>query len=138
MTSEEQAQLDALAVQVERVRSMELSESVSAVDLPLSVLASYWLDLQGYQPAQAARTLSQPLLILQGERDYQVTMEDFRLWKEALAERKDVRLRSYPGLNHLLMAGEGKSLPTEYLVPGHVSEKVIQDIADWVKTLRPL
>ncbi|QDT83593.1 alpha/beta fold hydrolase [Gimesia chilikensis] len=138
VTSEEQAQLDALAVQVERVRSMELSESVSAVDLPLSVPASYWLDLQGYQPAQAARTLSQPLLILQGERDYQVTMEDFRLWKEALAERKDVRLRSYPGLNHLLMAGEGKSLPTEYLVPGHVSEKVIQDIADWVKTLRPL
>ena len=98
VTGEEQAQLDGLEAQVERVRSTELSESVSVTDLPLGVPASYWLDLRGYQPAQAARTLSQPLLILQGERDYQVTMEDFRLWKE--------RPRGVPGSGACLRKGD--------------------------------
>ncbi|QDT26034.1 Alpha/beta hydrolase family protein [Gimesia panareensis] len=138
VSSEEEQQLAELKKQVERVRSSELSETEPASALPLGVPAKYWLDLRGYQPAEAARTLSQPLLILQGERDYQVTMADFELWKAALSERKDVKLISYPGLNHLFIAGEGKSQPGEYLVPGHVSEKVMRDIAAWVASLRSL
>jgi hypothetical protein len=31
------------------------------------------------------------------------------------------------------MAGEGPSTPQEYLVEGHVSEEVIQDIAGWIQ-----
>jgi hypothetical protein len=38
--------------------------------------ASYWLDLQGYDPAALAATLKQRLLVLQGARDYQVTVAD--------------------------------------------------------------
>jgi hypothetical protein len=30
------------------------------------------------------------MLILQAERDYQVTMEDFAVWKKALAGRSNV------------------------------------------------
>jgi dienelactone hydrolase len=37
----------------------------------------YWLALRGYDPAAQAAKLTRPLLILQGERDYQVTMKDF-------------------------------------------------------------
>ena len=94
---------------------------------------SYWVDLKDYDPAAAAKKLAIPLLILQGERDYQVTMTDFALWKAAVGGAKGVVMKSYPALNHLFVAGEGKSLPAEYSKPGHVALAVIDDIARFVK-----
>jgi hypothetical protein len=76
------------------------------------------------------------MLILQGERDYQVTMADFAKWREAVGARPDVSLKSYPALNHLFIAGTGASTPSEYIVQGHVAEEVVLDIAAWVKTLK--
>jgi len=104
-------------------------DSPSLVGVP----ASYWLDLKGYDPAAAAKKLGIPMLILQGERDYQVTMADFALWKAALGSSKGVVIKSYPALNHLFVAGEGKSLPAEYSRPGHVAPAVIEEIAKFVK-----
>ena len=95
--------------------------------------ASYWVDLKGYDPAAAAKKLAIPMLILQGERDYQVTMTDFALWKTAVGSAKGVVMKSYPSLNHLFVAGVGKSLPAEYSKPGHVAPAVIDDIAKFVK-----
>jgi len=77
-----------------------------------------------------------PMLILQGERDYQVTTEEFAKWKAALASRSDVTFRSYPALNHLFMAGSGRSVPAEYQVAGHVADEVVRDIASWILTKR--
>jgi dienelactone hydrolase len=94
---------------------------------------TYWLDLKGYDPAAAAKKIAVPMLILQGERDYQVTMTDFGLWKSATGDVKGVVMKSYPNLNHLFVAGEGKSLPAEYNKPGHVAPQVIADIAAFVK-----
>ena len=94
---------------------------------------AYWLSLRDYVPSEAARTLPQPLLILQGERDYQVTMEDFGRWQAALADRGDVTFKSYPALNHLFMTGEGPSTPAEYEQAGHVAEEVILDVAGWIQ-----
>jgi hypothetical protein len=94
---------------------------------------SYWVDLKDYNPAAAAKKLAIPMLILQGERDYQVTMTDFALWKAAVGGAKGVVMKSYPALNHLFVAGEGKSLPAEYSKPGHVALAVIDDIARFVK-----
>jgi len=93
---------------------------------------SYWLGLKDYNPPALAAKLPCPLLILQGERDYQVSMRDFANWKAALGERKDVTLKSYPTLNHLFMEGTGKSTPAEYSKPDHVSAAVVNDIAVWV------
>ena len=59
------------------------------------VPVSYWLDLKDYDPAAAAKKLGIPMLILQGERDYQVTMADFALWKAAVGScqrRRDEEL----------------------------------------------
>lgn len=132
ITAEEQQQMETIKKQVEKVKSPALSEETAATELPLGVPASYWLDLRGYDPAQRAKTLTQPILILQGERDYQVTLTDFALWKQALGSRNDVTLISYPRLNHLFMAGEGKSAPSEYFTPGHVEQRVVTDIAQWI------
>jgi hypothetical protein len=97
------------------------------------VPVAYWLDLKQYDPAAAAKKLGLPMLILQGERDFQVTMADFAGWKTAVGSAKGVVMISYPTLNHLFVAGEGKSLPTEYAKPGHVAAAVIEDIAKFIK-----
>jgi hypothetical protein len=73
------------------------------------------------------------MLILQGERDYQVGMKDFELWKASVGSAKGVTMKSYPALNHLFVAGEGKSMPAEYSKPGHVAAEVVDEIAGFVK-----
>ena len=98
--------------------------------------ASYWLDLKGYDPPAVARAITRPMLVLQGERDYQVPLDDFGRWKSALSSRSQVTLRSYPALNHLFIEGAGPSLPTEYMMPGHVAEVVVRDITAWMRTIK--
>ena len=95
--------------------------------------AAYWLDLKAYQPAKIARNIKKPLLLLQGERDYQVPPRELQLWKKELSSKKNVQFVSYPNLNHLFVKGEGKSTPQEYSLVGHVENKVIEDIANWIK-----
>ena len=98
------------------------------------VPVSYWLDLKDYDPAAEAKKLGIPMLILQGERDYQVTDGRLRpLEGRPWAAPKGVVMKSYPALNHLFVAGEGKSLPAEYSKPGHVAAAVIEEIAKFVK-----
>jgi uncharacterized protein len=98
------------------------------------VPASYWLDLRDYDPAAAAQKIAKPLLILQGERDYQVTLADFARWKDALRSRKDVKFVLYPKLNHLFVHGEERSAPVEYFKPGNVDQQVVNDIATWIRS----
>jgi len=135
LSAEQQEQLDKLKKQVALVKSPDLTLSTPASDLPLGVSPAYWLDLRGYHPEEIAKGLQQSMLILQAEGDYQVTMEDFQMWKNALGERGNVQFKSYPGLSHLFMPFEGgeKSTPAAYGVPGHVVEEVVQDIAKWIK-----
>lgn len=133
LSEEEQEQLETLEEQVARVKDPALSANTPASELPLEIPAAYWLDLRDYQPALVAEALPQPMLILQGSRDYQVTEQDFQIWQETLSERQDVTLELYPDLNHLFMTGEGPGSPQEYQEPGHVAEQVIQDIVAWIK-----
>jgi dienelactone hydrolase len=121
-------QIESLRAEVAKVKALKPGDTDAVLGAP----ASYWLDLRGYDPPAAAKALQQPLLILQGERDYQVTMDNLAAWKRALDGRPNVTFHTYPKLNHLFVAGEGKSLPKEYETPGHVDEKVIGDIAGWI------
>ena len=131
ISSDEQAQIDAAAKVSSRVKALTPDDAKSATDI-FGAPASYWLDLRGYDPPSAAKALTQPLLVLQGERDYQVTMAEFEKWKASLAGRRNVTFHTYPSLNHLFLAGTGKSVPAEYQTPGHVAEPVVTDIAAWI------
>jgi len=93
---------------------------------------AYWLNLRGYDPLAVAAHSTLPMFILQGERDYQVTMTDFDGWKKGLTGHANVTFKSYPALNHLFMVGSGTSTPEEYRQPSHVSGDVIGDIAAWI------
>lgn len=92
----------------------------------------YWDYLDKYAPVMTACSLSVPMLFLQGERDYQVTMQDFAMWKLGMFGKTNATFQSYPTLNHCFMEGTGKSTPMEYNHPAQVSGKVMEDIAKWV------
>jgi pimeloyl-ACP methyl ester carboxylesterase len=93
---------------------------------------AYFLSLRAYQPVPVAAGLACPMLFLQGERDYQVTMaDDFAVWKRGLPGSR-VTFRSYPALDHRFVAGAGPSRPQQYDEPGHVERQVVEDIAAWV------
>ena len=131
-----QKSLEILKNQVDMVSKGNFGPKTPSTQLPLGLTANYWLFLHNYHQTETAKKLKIPILILQGERDYQVTMTDFNVWKEALAKNKRASFHSYPKLNHLFMEGEGKSTPAEYETPGHVAEYLIDDIANWIKSIR--
>ena len=136
VTPDEQAAIDAMEALVKTVAALTAADAADPKPIQ-GAPASYWLDLRGYDPAMAARSLKQPLLILQGERDYQVTMaDDFVKWKAALGSKTGVTFHTYPALNHFFLPGVGKSVPAEYDTPGHVPVDVISDIAAWIAALK--
>lgn len=92
----------------------------------------YWRSLDDYHQTSVAKRLRIPMMIMQGERDYQVTMTDFNLWKSVMKDKTNVRLKAYPKLNHLFMEGEGKSTPLEYAKESHIPDYVIDDIAAFI------
>lgn len=132
ISKEEKEKLAQLKIQIEKVKNITRESPVEGV---IGAYPKYWLDLKGYSPVKIAKTIDKPWLILQGERDYQVTMKDFAGWKEGMQKHKGTTLHTYPKLNHLFIAGSGASTPQEYQVAGNVEEKVIQDIANWIETL---
>jgi dienelactone hydrolase len=122
--------LEALKAQAARVKALEPADAGGPAVMGMPV--SYLLDLKGYNPAEEAAKLTLKILVLQGERDFQVSMSDFALWKAAVGNRKNATLHSYPSLNHLFVAGEGKSTEAEYRKPGHVAPEVIDEVAKWI------
>ena len=131
-----QAALHEVEVKIARVQSPELA-SLPASVLPLGAPASWWLSMRGVTPLADTKAVHKPLLLLQGDRDFQVTTTDFALWKAAIGGESWATLRLLPGLNHLFEVGEGPSTPAEYARPGQVSPDVIAIVSDWILALPP-
>jgi fermentation-respiration switch protein FrsA (DUF1100 family) len=125
--------IERLTQQAKRIDGPDLTPSTPASELPLGAPASYWLDLRDYDPAALAATLGKPMLILQGGRDYQVTVaDDLARWQAALSDQPEVTIRVYPECNHLFAPGSGPSSPAEYEPAQHVDARVIADVAQWI------
>ena len=140
ITPEAQKQIDAAEQSAKEIESPTLAADAKLNVLGSTIPGSYFLDLRGYHSAEVAAQLKIPMLILRGERDYQVTPEDFDGWKKALGGKPEATLKVYPGLFHLFMpsssAGFGPGTPADYEKPGHVAQPVIEDIANWIEAQR--
>ena len=134
-------QLRALIGEAEKFKQTVQSPKLkpdNPVALPTggTITGAYFLDVRGYHPEKVAAQLAIPIAVLQGERDYQVTVaDDFAAWKTALGKRKSVTFFTYPDANHAFVAGTGQAIPAEYGKPGHVEDKVIDDLATWIAKL---
>jgi dienelactone hydrolase len=123
------AQIKKMGVQVKTIGADVPAFNKMLNDLPVS----YWRDLHDYDPVALAKTQALHLLILQGDRDFQVTAPDWKRWQVAFAGNRRVTIHHYPALNHLFVAGTGHGTIAEYATPGHVETQVIADIASWIQ-----
>jgi dienelactone hydrolase len=98
--------------------------------------AAYWNSVNAYDPISTFIKIKKPCLLMQGQRDYQVTTTDFELWKKHNATRKlSADFKLYPALNHIFCEGSGKPSPNEYEQELHVAAYVINDLRDWIENL---
>lgn len=133
ITEEEKRQIEDIERQINHIRSKKIEKNEFILGAP----GSYWLDLMNYKPLDILKGIDIPVLILHGDRDFQVPVEDFYLWKEELKDKTKISFKLYKGLNHLFIFGEGKSTIEEYYKPGNVSREVIEDIATWILSIQP-
>ena len=132
-TPEEGAQIKAVEEAAARIKEIENGAAPKAKEMILGAPATYWVDLKGYDAKLAAQKLKMPIFVAQGGRDYQVTEVDYHAWTKALKNSPRVTAKLYPKLNHLFIAGDGKSVPDEYQIASHVDEAVVHDLAGWIK-----
>lgn len=126
-------QIEDIKRQADNIKKLGTPEFDDKIPLLLGIPRSYWAFANVYKPVEVAAGLALPMLILQGERDYQVTMEDFGLWRLGLLRNKNAFFKSYPKLNHLLQEGSGKATPFEYYRESPVAGYVIEDIASFIR-----
>ena len=129
ITADQQAEKDALFAELDKLQDLD---SLTEDDTVAGVYSAYWKWLADYDILQAAKEIDRPVLLLQGEEDYQVTMADFRIWEEALGDKENWQMISYPGLTHIFTTGQKTEGAAVYTRSDKVDAQVIQDVADFV------
>ena len=129
ITAEQQAEKDMIFAELDKLEHLD---TLSEDDTVIGVYASYWKWLADYDILQAAEEITKPVLLLQGEEDYQVTMEDFGIWKEKLDKKENWQMISYPGLTHVFTTGLKTEGAEVYTRADRMDAQVIRDIADFV------
>ena len=80
--------------------------------------------------------LEKPVMIMQGEKDFQATAEkDFAAYKRLLENKENVTFRLYENLNHAFVPsvyGNILKAKQEYNVEQHIEKSVIEDLAQWI------
>ena len=97
----------------------------------------YYFKEMGERPVSGyLAKLQKPMLIAQGEKDFQVKADrDFLIYQELLKEKENVTFRLYENLNHCFVPsvyGSIAKAKQEYSVEQHIGENVIADIARWI------
>lgn len=127
------AQAEEIKKQYVNMKKLGTDAFNDSIPLPLGFSKSYALFEMNYKPVEVAAKLKLPILVLQGERDYQVTMEDFGLWRSGLLHCRNAFFKSYSKLNHLLQEGSGKATPFEYNQASPAPAYVMDDLASFVR-----
>ncbi len=131
ITAEENTAIENYKSQLMNLEALKKDPNATGT-LPLGMSANYWKYLVAYNQVETAKNLNKPILVLQGERDYQVTMEDYQIWKNAIGDQADVVFHSYSKLNHMMREGSGACYPSEYQIKSNLPDYLVRDIALWI------
>ena len=130
-TLTEQARAKARAQQQDAMRKA-IAGDASAPEALRNPWMKYFL---GYDPLPTIRKVRQPILILQGELDRQVTADQADMLAKAAREagNRDVTARVFPGLNHLFLPAKTGAV-TEYssLSTNSIPDEVMKQLTDWL------
>jgi len=132
-TLTDEAKAKKRAEQQEALRKTIDSSDTSASSDPMrSAWMKYFLQ---YDPLPTIRKVHQPILILQGEIDRQVTADQAEIIASAArqAGNRDVTARVFAGLNHLFLPAK-TGAPGEYssLSTSTIPDDVMKQLTDWL------
>lgn len=92
----------------------------------------YLIDFFRYDPAKLAAAYKGPMLVLQGNRDLQVTLEDASILKNAHLSAKLVIV---PGVNHVLKPVAGETRGANFATYGDATLPVDPAVVDGIATM---
>ena len=96
----------------------------------------YFKEMGEHASPKYLTNTQKPILIMQGEKDFQATEEkDYNAYKQLLAGRENVTFKLYENLSHAFVPsvyGDIMKAKQEYNVEQHIGEDVISDIAIWI------
>lgn len=96
----------------------------------------YFKEMGEHASPKYLTNTQKPILIMQGEKDFQATVEkDYNAYKQLLSGRENVTFKLYENLSHAFVPsvyGDIMKAKQEYNVEQHIGEDVISDIANWI------
>lgn len=96
----------------------------------------YFSDMKSYDVMGMAERLTQPFLVMQGQRDFLIKSDiDYTNWQKAFHLNRSSDFKLYPRLNHIFTEGEGDSTPSEYYDKANIPQYVIDHIIDFINKL---
>ena len=98
----------------------------------LNATGNYWKDLDIYPSNEYLKNINKRILIMQGEKDFQVFADkDFAQYQTLLGGKANVTFKLYPNLSHLFMTSTTGTID-EYAISDHVNSVVLNDIVSWI------
>lgn len=131
----QQPLLDAELQKLDALKQMPAEELKSTTVFGMS---GYYLnEMSQSDPAALVLMLKLPTLIVQGGKDFQVSVENgLDAWKKAIGEQEFVTYTLYPELNHPMMVYTGdpalQYTIQEYNTPASLDETAGNDIVNWI------
>lgn len=128
-TEEVTASYDQMYQEIEKMKNIDKLGDDERV---MGQTVKYMKSILEYDDVKEAEKMTMPVLVLQGEEDYQVTMDDFNIWKDQFNDKKNWEFQSFPGLSHLFMPGKYEDGAASYQGEKYVPEEVITSIAAFI------
>ena len=96
----------------------------------------YFKEMGEHASPAYLKNLEKPVIIMQGEKDFQATVEkDYAAYQKLLEGKDNVTFCLYENLNHVFVPsvyGTLMKAKQEYNVEQHIGEPVISDLAHWI------
>jgi len=132
-------QIAKVSSKFENIYNLSDEEAKSTLVLGKYTRAYYFKELGEHPAANYLMVLNKPILIMQGDKDFHVSVEkDFDGYKKLLGDKKNVTFKLYLNLNHMFMPsvyGKILKMKKEYNVRQHVDKQVINDISKWIHSI---
>lgn len=127
---QEQTQINQLKWLKDKIMSPDYNTK-SKITLP-GTSARYWLTDKNLNNLAVAKTLKLPILLVQGGRDYNVTMKEYNMWLEGMKGNSNFKPVLLDELDHQFFTGSGLANPKDVVKPNHASEKAIKSVVDFI------
>ena len=103
------------------------------------VYAKWYREHFAYNPVDTIKRVKCPVLIVQGEKDFQVPFSNALALRDALKSsgNSNVRLLLFPNIDHLLKFEPGESSQLSYIskLSRKVEPLILKSISSWVKSI---